>query len=277
MVHQAMPRDRLTTTFCGPRRSHAARDPCPPRLGRGIGHGARRTVRHEPSRHLQAPQGAGARRADRPRPRRAVAAVPAHGGSAQGRRRLAGALPRISGNRASIVWKIICENCRDEGEATWTQEVAPPQHRGPGACRHAHHRRAARACFQGVDGARAGRALVGTAGLRHDALRHGHPSGRRVPLLHALAGGHRPLEARHLPRNRRTGADRLHLCLGGCGRQSGPRTADDRDLRRARCADAADTASGDVRDGRASRRSSRRLDQLLRTVRRIHEEGGRET
>src|SRR5262249_44649539 len=80
-----------------PGESPASRDPRPPRAGRDVGHGPRRTVRHEPSGGFETPQGAGARRPDRAGPRGAMAAMPAAGRAAQGRGRLHRELPPVLG------------------------------------------------------------------------------------------------------------------------------------------------------------------------------------
>src|SRR5215212_2008007 len=83
---------------CGPRGSYPARDPGAPRFeGRGVRQRAGRALRDDPARGFQAPQGAGACRPDLARPRGAVSALPVGGGSAEGGRRLGGAISLLLG------------------------------------------------------------------------------------------------------------------------------------------------------------------------------------
>src|SRR5271156_4039025 len=103
----------------GPRRSHAARDPGAPHFGPGFRHRAGRAFRNEPSRGLQASQGARARRSHYTRPRRAVAALPAQSRSAQGCRRLARALPPFLGTELRSLWGLSGRIART-GEEGWT-------------------------------------------------------------------------------------------------------------------------------------------------------------
>src|SRR5260370_30978836 len=77
----------------GPRRSHPASDPFPSFPGRGFGHGARQTIRLEPSRHLETSKSAAARGTGEAEPEGAVAAVPAGRRPLEGGSRLGGRVP----------------------------------------------------------------------------------------------------------------------------------------------------------------------------------------
>ena len=108
------------------------------------------------------------------------------GGAAQGRGRLAGALPQFlgaelrspGGPSAGPARRRRSDVCRRNIDATATANRELVVTRIIDAPR--------RLVFKRVDGARAGGSLVGTAGLRHDLLRHGHPARWRIPLLHAI-------------------------------------------------------------------------------------------
>src|SRR3954469_17384317 len=84
--------------LCGARRSHPPGDPGAAGARRGHGDRARRAVRDQPARHLQASQGAGERRPDLARARCAAAAVPARGATARAGDRMAGELSPVLGS-----------------------------------------------------------------------------------------------------------------------------------------------------------------------------------
>src|SRR4249920_2783370 len=86
---------RLNVTFLA--LADPTRDPGAPRVRRSLGQRARRAVRDEPARHLEAPEDARACRTDLARPRRAAPTMPNRDQGSRGCLGLARALPRDLG------------------------------------------------------------------------------------------------------------------------------------------------------------------------------------
>src|SRR5688572_7589220 len=81
------------------RRSHAASDPRAARRRGGLGQGAGGTLRDQPARDLEAPQGAGTGGADLGWPGRAAAATPDPRPATRRGEPVAGALPAVLGGQ----------------------------------------------------------------------------------------------------------------------------------------------------------------------------------
>src|SRR5580658_3964995 len=147
-----------------------------------------------------------------------------------------------SGSRAWTGWRNIWRNCKARSRSN-------EYYGQPRIGRYADDRRAAASRVQGLDRPRANRALVGTEGLRYGRLRDGYQARRRVPVPYALGRRYRHAETWDLPRNRRAGAPGVHLRLGRAGRNTRPRIADHRDVRRPGITDQAHAAPDGLRSG----------------------------
>src|SRR5215218_1644368 len=114
---------------CGPRGSYPARDPGAPRFeGRGVRQRAGRALRDELASGLQTPQGAGACRPDLARPRGAVAALPVGGGSAEGGRRLGGAISPFLGAELRSLGRLSAR-ATEGRERRWRTMMIPTRSR----------------------------------------------------------------------------------------------------------------------------------------------------
>src|SRR5690606_26943641 len=84
-------------SLCRPERSDPTSHPCPALAGRGNCLGTRPTLRAQPTRCLEAPQGTGDRRPHRDKPGCAAAAAPPECGPDERRRRLDRTVPDALG------------------------------------------------------------------------------------------------------------------------------------------------------------------------------------
>src|SRR5215218_1637549 len=110
---------------CGACGSYPARDPGAPRFeGRGVRQRAGRALRDDPARGFQAPQGLGACWPDLARPRGAVAALPIGGGSAEGGRRLGGAISPLLGAELRSLGRVSAR-ATEGRERRWRTMMSP--------------------------------------------------------------------------------------------------------------------------------------------------------